>query len=318
MSGYKKSVKGGLRPCVAQTYSYFCLMLSDRNLFVVFWLMVLLTVPSCDSFFKEEFEQVPLARVGNAYLYKNEVELAIPTVMSSADSAAFITDYINRWASKELLLTRSKINLPDETLNEFDRLVADYRAELYTRAYVDELTRQMNDSAVTTKELLKFYNAQKENFKLNEKIYQLRFIGLPPTFLNPDLVEDRMKRFEQEDARYLDSISVHFKKAHFNDSIWVSASQLMMEIPPLNYKNQDSYLKKSKFFEIKDSTGVYFGRVMASMDVNDQAPFTYVIPDLKEIILNRRRLDYVRQIEADILSEATKKNEFENYQEKQE
>lgn len=318
MSGYKKSVKGGLRPCVAQTYSYFCLMLSDRNLFVVFWLMVLLTVPSCDSFFKEEFEQVPLARVGNAYLYKNEVELAIPTVMSSADSAAFITDYINKWASKELLLTRSKINLPDETLNEFDRLVADYRAELYTRAYVDELTRQMNDSAVTTKELLKFYNAQKENFKLNEKIYQLRFIGLPPTFLNPDLVEDRMKRFEQEDARYLDSISVHFKKAHFNDSIWVSASQLMMEIPPLNYKNQDSYLKKSKFFEIKDSTGVYFGRVMASMDVNDQAPFTYVIPDLKEIILNRRRLDYVRQIEADILSEATKKNEFENYQEKQE
>ena len=164
----------------------------------------------------------------------------------------------------------------------------------------------------------KNYNAQKENFKLNEKIYQLRFIGLPPTFLNPDLVEDRMKRFEQEDARYLDSISVHFKKAHFNDSIWVSASQLMMEIPPLNYKNQDSYLKKSKFFEIKDSTGVYFGRVMASMDVNDQAPFTYVIPDLKEIILNRRRLDYVRQIEADILSEATKKNEFENYQEKQE
>ena len=318
MSGYKKSVKGALRPCVAQTYSYFCLMLTDRNLFVVFWLMVLLTVPSCDSFFKEEFEQVPLARVGNAYLYKNEVEQAIPTAMSPADSAAFITDYINKWASKELLLTRSKINLPDETLNEFDRLVADYRAELYTRAYVDELTRQMNDSAVTTKELLKFYNAQKENFKLNEKIYQLRFIGLPPTFLNPDLVQDKMKRFEQEDSRYLDSISVHFKKAHFNDSIWVSASQLMTEIPPLNYKNQDSYLKKSKFFEIKDSTGVYFGRVMASMDVNDQAPFTYVIPDLKEIILNRRRLDYVRQIEADILSEATKKNEFENYQEKQE
>ena len=317
MSGYKKSVKGGLRPCVAQTYSYFCLMLTDRNLFVVFWLMVLIIVPSCDSFFKEEFEQVPLARVGNSYLYKNEVEQAIPRPMSPSDSAAFISDYINKWASQQLLLSLSKINLPDEKLNEFDRLVADYRAELYTRAYVDELTRQMNDSAVTTKELLKFYNQEKDNFKLNEKIYQLRFVSLPTTFLNPDLVEEKMKRFEEEDVRYLDSISVHFKKLHFNDSIWVSASALMTEIPPLNYKNQDTYLKKSKFFEIKDSTGVYFGRVMASMDVNDQAPFTYVIPDLKEIILNRRRLDYVRKIESDILSEATKKNEFENYQENQ-
>ena len=292
-------------------------MFTDRNLFLVFWLMVLITVPSCDSFFKEEFEQVPLARVGNAYLYKNEVEQAIPSPMSPADSAAFISDYINKWASQQLLLSLSKINLPDDKLNEFDRLVADYRAELYTRAYVDELTRQMNDSAVTTKELLQFYNQEKENFKLNEKIYQVRFVSLPSTFLNPDLVEEKMKRFEEEDVRYLDSISVHFKKLHFNDSIWVSASALMTEIPPLNYKNQDTYLKKSKFFEIKDSTGVYFGRVMASMDVNDQAPFTYVIPDLKEIILNRRRLDYVRKIESDILAEATKKNEFENYQENQ-
>ena len=317
MSGYKKSVKGGLGPCVAQTYSYFCLMLTDRNLFVVFWLMVLITIPSCDSFFKEEFEQVPLARVGNSYLYKTEVEQAVPRAMSPSDSAAFISEYINKWASQQLLLSLSKINLSDDKLNEFDRLVADYRAELYTRAYVDELTRQMNDSAVTTKELLKFYNEQKENFKLNEKIYKLRFVSLPPTFLNPDLVEEKMKRFEEDDLRYLDSISVHFKKLHFNDSIWVSASALMTEIPSLNYKNQDTYLKKSKFFEIKDSTGVYFGRVMASMDVNDQAPFTYVIPDLKEIILNRRRLEYVRKIESDILSEATKKNEFENYQENQ-
>ncbi|WP_420321960.1 peptidyl-prolyl cis-trans isomerase [Flagellimonas sp.] len=277
-------------------------------------LIILAFLGSCGSIFREQAAKEPLARVGDVYLYRDDVASLIRDDMSPQDSALFVTNYINNWASKQLLLSKSKINLPEEELTAFDRLVEDYRADLYTRAYIEALVLQAQDTAVTTAQLRSYYEREKENFKLNEKLVQLRFVNLPPQFLDKDQVIAKMKNWEDEDKRYLDSIAVQFKKIHFNDSIWVSASRVMEEIPALTSVNEANYLKKSQFFELEDSLGVYLGRVREVLEINDTAPFEYISPDIKQLILNRRRLDYVRKLETEIIDEATKKNEFEVYE----
>ena len=224
-----------------------------------------------------------------------------------------MTNYINNWASKQLLLDKSKINLPEEKLREFDRLVSDYRSDLYTRAYIEALVLQSQDTAVTKNQLQEFYDREKENFKLNEKLVQLRFVGMSEQFLDRDGVEQKIKNWDEADKRYLDSIAVQFKKIHFNDSIWVSASRVIEEIPPLTQANEESHLKKSQFFELQDSLEVYLGWVTNVLEVNETAPFDYVEPDIRQLILNRRRLNYVKKLETEIIDEAIKKNEFEVY-----
>jgi hypothetical protein len=211
------------------------------------------------------------------------------------------------------LLFKSKINLPEEKLADFDRLVNDYKTDLYTRAYIEALVQQSKDTAVSQSQLTTFYQEQKENFKLNENLVQLRFVVLPKQFLNKDIVVDKIKKFGEEDKAYLDSIAVQFKKLHFNDSIWVSYSRVMAEIPVINQSNEDRYLKKSQFFELEDSLGVYLGRVNNVLKVNDVAPLSYITQDIKQVILNRRRLKYVRKLETEIIDEAIKNNEFEIY-----
>ncbi|WP_232520981.1 peptidyl-prolyl cis-trans isomerase [Flagellimonas nanhaiensis] len=268
---------------------------------------------SCDSLFKENEEKEPLARVGDQYLYKEDIASLITEDMNAEDSTLFVTNYINNWASKQLLLSKSKINLPEDRLAEFDRLVSDYRADLYTRAYVEALVLQEQDTAITESQLRDYYEKQKENFKLSEKLVQLRFICLPGQFLDKDQVVTKMKDWETADKTYLDSIAVQFKKIHFNDSIWVSTSRVMEEIPPLNSTNEAEYLKKSQFFELQDSLEVYLGKVTDVLEINDTAPFEYIAPDIRQLILNRRRLDYIRRIETEIIDEATKKKEFEVY-----
>nr|WP_298794804.1 peptidyl-prolyl cis-trans isomerase [uncultured Allomuricauda sp.] len=268
---------------------------------------------SCSSIFREKAEKEPLARVGDSYLYKEDVASLIRDDMSAQDSALFVTNYINNWASVQLLLSKSKINLSEEELAAFDRLVEDYRAELYTRAYVEALVLQAQDTAVTTSQLGSYYEREKDNFKLNEKLVQLRFVTLPSQFLDKDEVITKMKDWEESDKNYLDSIAVQFKKIHFNDSIWVSASRVIEEIPALTSLNEANYLKKSQFFELEDSLGVYLGRVKEVLEVNDIAPFEYISPDIKQLILNRRRLDYVKRLKTEIIDEATQKNEFEVY-----
>ena len=233
--------------------------------------------------------------------------------MTKADSTAFITNYINKWASKQLLLSKSKINLSEEKLAEFDALVSDYKTDLYTRAYKEALIRQGSDTVIGQSQLEQFYENEKENFKLKERLIKLRFIELPIQFLNKEIVISKLKSFQSDDIRYLDSIGVQFKKLHFNDSIWVSAPRVLEEIPPLTLENQNRYLKKSQFFELQDSLGVYLAKIMGVLEVNDIAPLSYIEPSIKQVLLNRRKLDYIRQLETEIIDEAIKEKEFEVY-----
>ena len=264
--------------------------------------------------FNKVEEKEPLARVGDRFLYEEDIASLVQDDMSAEDSTVFVTNYINNWASKQLLLSKSKINLPEEKLAEFDRLVADYRADLYTRAYIEALVNQSQDTAVTKNQLQEFYEREKENFKLNEKLVQLRFVGMSEQFLDRDGVEAKIKNWDDSDKIYLDSIAVQFKKIHFNDSIWVSASRVIEEIPPLTQANEETHLKKSQFFELQDSLEVYLGWVTNVLEVNETAPFDYVEPDIRQLILNRRRLNYVKRLETEIIDEAIKKNEFEVYE----
>lgn len=293
---------------------YFCEMLKLQKNRLFFVCAVLAIVfSSCEGMFNKEEEKEPLARVGNAYLYKEDIAALVRKDMTAEDSTVFVTNYINNWASKQLLLSKSKINLPEEKLAEFDRLVSDYRADLYTRAYIEALVNQSQDTSVTKSQLQDFYEREKENFKLNEKLVQLRFVGMSEQFLDRDAVEARIKEWDDSDKRYLDSIAVQFKKIHFNDSIWVSASRVIQEIPPLTQANEEDHLKKSQFFELQDSLEVYLGLVTNVLEVNETAPFDYVEPDIRQLILNRRRLNYVKRLETEIIDEAIKKKEFEVY-----
>lgn len=268
---------------------------------------------SCDSLFNTEEKKEPLARIGDTYLYESDVASILRDNMSPQDSAFFVANYINNWAAKQLLLSKAKINLAEAKLSEYDRLVADYKTDLYTRAYIDALVQQLNDTTVSESQLQQYYEKEKQNFKSTEKLVRLRFVVLPNQFLDKKAVVDKLKSFQPEDKMYLDSIAVQFNKLHFNDSIWVSASRVIAEIPPLNHQNLDRHLKKSQFFELQDSLGVYLGKVTDVLDANEVAPISYVAPKIKQIILNRRRLDYIRTLETEIIDEAIKKNEFEIY-----
>lgn len=305
--------------CPTKADSYFCAMrFLKRRVpgalnYRVLLLPVFLSFLSCSGLWKTDKEDVALARVGDAYLYAKEIAPLLSDNMSAADSASFVTNYINNWATRQLLLSKARINLPEEQLQEYERLVADYRTDLYTRAYKEALVQQKEDTTISRADLERFYEEEKDNFKLKEKLVQLRFIELPVQFLNKDEVKKRLDRFNEEDRAYLDSVGVQFRKLNFNDSLWVPVSRVIREIAPLNYENEEAYLKKSQFIELEDSLGVYLAKVGEILKVNDIAPLDYIEPTIRQVLLNRRKLEYLRKLEIEIIDEATKKKEFEVY-----
>ena len=282
-------------------------------LYSLLLLVLIYSFTSCGDLLKSREEKTAIARVGDSYLYKEDISGMLTKDMSVEDSTSFMTNYINKWATKQLLLAKARLNLPEEELDEFDRLVEDYRTDLYTRAYKEALVLQDEDTTIRKSELANYYESQKENFRLKEKLVRLRFVELPLQFLDKTDIKTRLRRFDEQDIFYLDSLAVHFKKLSLNDSIWVPISRLMQEIPPLEPDNESRYLKNSQFFELQDAMGVYLVHVNEVLQVNEIAPYTYVEPQIRQVVLNRRKLDYIRKLETEIMDEATKDNEFEVY-----
>ncbi len=287
-------------------------MIMNRSSFLLLTALVFLCI-SCDGLLKPKEEKEVIARAGDKFLYKKDIEPLLKSSNSPQDSAIIVNNYINNWARRELLLSKAIINLPEEKQEEYNKLVAGYKADLYTKAYTDALVAQAQDTTISNSQIQQFYQAEKDNFKLSERLVKLRFVALPNQFLNKEEVVTRFKRFEEQDKKFLDSIAVQFKKMHLNDSIWVSTNRVMEEIPALTYVNQDNYLKKSQFFELQDSLGVYLGKVTNILEINDVAPMSYVTPNIKQLILNRRKIAFLKKLETELLDEALKKNEFEIY-----
>ncbi len=276
-------------------------------------LFVIVLLGACDSIWRKE-QPKALARVGETYLYEADVKALMGKNLSKEDSASFVTSYINNWASKQLLLDKAKINLTEDKLAEYDALVSDYRTDLYTRAYKEALMRQVNDSTVSRTELESFYEKEKENFRLKEMLVKLRFVALPKDFLNKVEVAERLKNFGDKDRAVLDSISVQFRKTSFNDSIWVTASRIIDEIPPLTLENVDKQLKKSQFLNLEDENGVYLAKILDVRPVDDIAPLSFIEPTIERVLLSRRKLDFIRKLETEVIDEAIKKKEFEVYE----
>ncbi|MEE3227066.1 MAG: peptidyl-prolyl cis-trans isomerase [Bacteroidota bacterium] len=256
---------------------------------------------------------VPVARVGNAYLYKEDIEKLITAEMSPEDSTTLVNGYINRWATKRLLVDNAQRNITLDEQDRLNNLVEQYKLDLFSQAYKDALVARSLDSTITDFEASQFYTENKENFKLNESLLKLRYIEMGENDYNEDEIKKRFTRFNAKDKRFLDSISVQFRAQYLNDSTWISLDKVIAKIPLVNVENSDQLLNKTEFLQLRDSLGLYLIEVNDRLDRNDDAPLEYVLPTVKQILLNRRKLDLIKQLEKDITKDAIKNKQFELY-----
>ncbi|WP_232817845.1 peptidyl-prolyl cis-trans isomerase [Winogradskyella tangerina] len=281
-----------------------------KKAYVFIWICGCLL--SCD-FFKKTDDREPIARVNDTYLYKEDVADLVPEGASEADSLVIVNAYINRWARQLLLMDGALLNLPEEKQEEFSKLIDQYKNDLYTKAYLERLVKKNIDTVVDIEESKVFYEANKESFKLNDDLLQLRYISLPLNPIDLDTITKRFKRFEPKDKRYLDSISLQFKSYSLNDSLWVKFNQVVDKVPVIKPESKDQLLKKSNFLQLKDSLNLYLMQVNDIRLQNDYAPLEYVQRSIKQIVINKRKLELIKQLENDISKDAIKNKKFEIY-----
>lgn len=267
---------------------------------------------SCDLFNEEERTGV-VARVNDSYLYEDDIKAIITESTSKEDSSVMATNYINRWATRELLVDRARINLSARQQEELNELVEIYEDELYSKAYIDAIIGRELDTLISKDTAEAYYEQKGENFILNEDLVKLRYISLSPGNSNLDEIKERLKRFDEEDKEELLDMALQFKAYSLNDTVWVKTRNVYNRIPPLTPESEAGFLKKPNFLELVDSLGVYLVAVEDVKFRNEQAPLEYSLPTIKQILLNKRKLELIKRLEKDITQDAIKNEEFEIY-----
>jgi hypothetical protein len=276
---------------------------------VSFAILFFIVLCSCE-YFKQDTLGTPIARVNDSYLYQKDLDNLIFENTSKEDSTLIINNFINRWATKQLLIDQSIINLTQEKQEAFNQLVNQYKTDLYIEAYKGTIVKKQLDSIISSKELEEYYNLNKDNFKLNDDLLKVRYIQIEENFTNTSELINKFKRFDSIDKDELTELSIKFKSFNLNDSIWIRNDVLIGALPVLK-DNNELVLKKTNFAQLQDSLGVYLIKIEAVLNTNDIAPLPYVKPTIEQIVINKRKQELLKNIEKDITKDAIKNKNFE-------
>ena len=272
-------------------------------------ILCLLFFCSC-NYLTQDASIIPIARVNDSYLYNDDIIDLISENTKKEDSTLIVNNFINRWATKQLLIDQSMINLSQEKQDFFNEMVNQYKTDLYTEAYKSSIILKQLDTVILKKEYEDYYNLNKRNFKLNDELLKVRYIQVDKNFLNLKVLEKKIKRYDSIDKKDLINLSIKFKSFNLNDSIWIKSNVLIGRLPVLKEENL-KLLKKPNYTQLQDSLGVYLIKIEATLKTNDIAPLSYVRPTIEQIILNKRKQDLLKKIQKDITIDAIKNKNFE-------
>jgi len=270
------------------------------------YIVLLIGLISCEQ---DAPDQNAVARVNDKYLSNTELDEAMPKGLASEDSVLYRNNYIKIWATKELLLEKARINVEDDN-NEIEALILDYRKELLIDRYKKALLQQELDTVITYIDINDYYEANKNVYRLNEDLVQLKYIHFNKDMNDKKELVRLFKSDAPEDLDELIDRELEFYSFSFNDSIWVAYRDVEKK---LTFLKEEKNIKNKQYIQKEDSLGVYLLAVKDLRQRNEIAPLNYVIPTIKQMILHKRKLELMNEIEKTIMVDAINNKQFEQY-----
>ncbi|WP_432671665.1 hypothetical protein [Flavobacterium sp. SM2513] len=282
----------------------------QKSCFLIF---LFVSLASC-TYFKKNANPEAVARVGESYLFAQELDSLVPANTPKDDSIMIIKTYIDRWATQKILMKAAERNVDDDKKLEFNNLIKQYKNDLYTKAYIEKIVQTTVDTVVTNDELQNYYKENKQNFKTNGTLLQLRYIYLPKDHPKFAAIKSNFLNFKKSDAKFWKTYQMQFTNSALNDSVWVSLNEVYKRVPFITPENRDKYINEGMAFEKSDTLNkVYLVKIKKVINRNQISPFEYLKPTLQQVILNRRKLELIKKFEKEITDDAIKNKEYEVY-----
>ena len=272
------------------------------------FISITLLILSCSNINNDNSNDL-IARAGENFLYQNE----LPSFSSRQDSLLRYKNFVELWAKEKLLYDLSLTNLSQSKKNELDLLIEKFKIDLYINSYKDLIVNSRIDSIVTNEEIESYYNANIDNFTLNETLLKYRYLKVPSDNININRIRRYIQRLSNDDRDFLDSLNFQFAELKVNDSVWFAERDVISSIEFINQTNKSNFMRVNRLYEIKDDQYINYFIVKDLLKSGNIPPLSYLYDRIKLNIINQRKIDLIENINREILNDALKSSKYEIY-----
>jgi hypothetical protein len=247
-------------------------------------------------------------------LYQSDIIGIVPKGSTKMDSTTIIKNYINNWIRQKIVLHKAEKNLNSEQ-KDFAQQIEDYQNSLIIYTYESKLINQLLDTNVSNQDIQNYYNANSDNFQLKDNIIKVNYVKLE--LKSPLKAKIKNMLFsKKEDVntknQLIDICTENAVNFYLDDDAWLLFDDLLKEIPIETY-NQEAYLKSNRTIETKDDNFYYLINIKDFKTRESVSPLSFERDNIRNIIINKRKLELIQKMHKEVFDEATKNNDFKIY-----
>ncbi|SEG08540.1 MULTISPECIES: hypothetical protein [Parabacteroides] len=253
-----------------------------------------------------------LVRVKDRTLKRSEVTSLIPKSATSEDSLLLAESYIKKWVKDALVYDVALRNLGDDK-DAVDKLVDEYRSSLVRYRYLEQLVNERLSANIPETDKLSYYEENQQKFILDKSLIKGLFLKIPQDAPGISDVKSWYKSTSEASLEKIEKYSVQNAVIYdyFYDK-WVDFDEVMDNIP-VHVANSADYLKVNKFVEVSDSSYCYLLNIKEYLSVGSVAPYDYATPQITEMLINRRKVDFLKKFEDELYNDAIRGGDVKFY-----
>lgn len=253
-----------------------------------------------------------LARSYDTYLYREDLVGIVPEGVSGEDSIQLARAYIEQWLRQQALLAQAQRNVNTNT-QRIEKQVEEYRNGLIVYEYEQALISQKLDTLVTTEAISEYYDTHEEMFVLTRPILKISYIHLKQDAPELDLVKRLFQSDELNDrdllAQYCEQYAINYS---LYDRDWYYADGLQ-QFFPINRISESDYSQIGRIFEIIENNELYLIILHDAKFRDSRSPLVLEQDNIRNLILNKRKIELLTQMQKSIVDDARAKNNIETY-----
>jgi len=196
-------------------------------------------------------------------------------------------------------------------MERINQLVENYKRSLVIYQYQEQLINEKVIKKIDEEDLYNYYNNNKEKFKLDQYLIKGVFLKVPVEAPDIEAIRDNYKSVSSPAAReklekYSNRNGATFD--YFLDK-WVSFDEVKNNWPAASRNTLVLRNGGRNDFEQQDEVFHYFLNVTEFLSPGDLAPFEYAKPVVQEMLVNQRKIDFLKKSEDDIYQRAINKGD---------
>lgn len=275
--------------------------------------LIALICASCSHLKKQEDAKNPVASVGDVNLYEEDLAGIYTTGISPEDSMSLRLNYIDNWVKDEIIFQKALKSLPDSLKNKEDELENYYRS-LIRYAYEKEVINRQLDTSISLQEIHEYYTQYEGGFELRRPVCRSAYIVLAADVPKLSKVKEWFKDESPENLDSLDRYCLTYAtKFQLDRNKWMYVDDIKVDLA-VESEMMTTWFESGNTGLYEDSVKTVFFKLHEKRGIGEPSPLSLERKRIRGIIKNKKKVEFIANLEKNIFETSLKNGEFEIYE----